>query len=117
MTDETTKTAQDTIAEIRARMGDEYGDVSNSQAYRLACRDLETLLKITENAIKYRGATWFMRCADCGEMYVASSGWRISDGADQVYWIRPKAKRTPKPCRHTGDTEMWNGSGWVGGCR
>jgi hypothetical protein len=60
------------------------------------------------------GATFFLRCATCQEMYVAASGWNIRTGGDDVAWLKPKKKRKPVACAHPVDAvERWDGTAWV----
>jgi hypothetical protein len=58
------------------------------------------------------GATWFLRCAECETLWVASSGFDWRTGQEACYWVRPRPIRSPKPCRHQGGIERWAGTRW-----
>jgi hypothetical protein len=64
-------------------------------------------------APKEIGATWFMRCAGCHTLWVPMAGWALPSGKDCVYWCKPRPVRNPKPCKHLGEIEAWNGTAWI----
>jgi hypothetical protein len=85
-----------------------------TQVAGLGCVIADMLESAREALSKFPpGATWFMRCKDCEEMYVASQGWSMTTGKQNVYWVRPRPIRQPKKCRHEGTVQHWNGEAWV----
>lgn len=67
------------------------------------------------------GLTCFVRCATCGELWVAQSCINFGTGKQSVLWTRPRATRNAHniysdyrgPCKHQGGIEQWNGTAWV----
>ena len=60
-----------------------------------------------------KGLTWFLRCGGCEELYVASTGWDWRTGKTAVYWVKPRPKRKPSKCDHSGPMQRWDGTAWV----
>lgn len=59
------------------------------------------------------GETYFIRCADCEEMYVATEAFSFATGQAMVLWRRPRPKRKPVQCAHRGAIQRWDGHDWV----
>lgn len=61
------------------------------------------------------GSTYFLRCGQCQEMYIAASGISLITGKTTAYWTRPAARRKPKtPCQHPSSAvERYDGDTWV----
>lgn len=59
------------------------------------------------------GATFFLRCADCHELFQPMVGWNWQTGETVVCWTRPRPARKPVRCDHRGVIERWDGAAWV----